>query len=1142
MVAFHSRLDSPKLGHCFVTRKRDDSGIDTHHPALSPTRPLFIDNREGNTLDRALLQHLRTLRREMALPWEVCIASAFFNVSGFRLLAPELEQMGHVRLLLGAEPRPEAARKERQPGDPPEPDFISKQVRDALKEQDDGLTRARDLLPFDADTDAAVRRLLEFLHARTGDSRPKFEVKRYEDQFLHAKAFVFRVKGGGTVVGSSNLTYGGLRRNLELNLGHYEDPVVGKVENWFDELWAKAVPYDLAAIFDRLMEEYPPYLIYLRVLYALYGVELDQEEQEMKAAGEIPLTTFQKHGVWRALRILKRYGGVLVADGVGLGKTYLAGEIIRRYRERRQRVLLICPAALRDSTWKRFLDEFELFVDCFSYEQLAADRRLNPKSDRETLKYPPEDYALVIADEAHNYRNPRSESRVPAFRQLLMGQRRDLVLLSATPVNNSLWDMYYALRFFLKQDAAFTDRGILSIKERFQEAEDADPFALDPDLLYPIIDGTTVKRTRRFIKKHYTNDLIDLPDGRRVPVQFPKPQAITINYDLDAVLPGFIDKLEACLAPEDGHPLIHMARYRVEEYVKERIDDMTREPQVVGFLRSAMLKRFESSVHAFVLTVQRIVSHHDLFLKALDRGVVLKSKALEELSASEDEEEFDEVLERHGAESRVEDYEVERLRQDVENDRRLLAELAAEASKVRPLDDPKLERLAGELADIILSAKREAIDEEDCRRKRKVLVFSAFTETIDWVEEFLESRFLRDRSLAAYEGRMASVAGDESRHHVTRDQAIRGFSPESVVVNRTEGEDRYDLLLSTDVLAEGMNLQQCRNVINYDLPWNPMRLVQRHGRIDRIGSPHSHLFLRTFFPDLQLDRLLKLEDRVRRKLAKAAASVGVEETPIEHGAVGLQSFTETREEIERLQRGDASIYESGGTASAAQTGEEYRQELRKALQTGQDEIESLAWKAGSGLAKGSQRGHFFCATVGERVYLRFVPIGTSEPAQQIVSEIGTCLRMIECQEDTPRVMPLDLKQTAFSAWQRARQHIYDSWTHETDPANLQPKVSKLNREIAEFLRQYPPGDVEQVRLERCLDAIEAPCSRREENQLRAVFEAEFQSHDAKSKAVLEEVERIGLEPFQAPPPLPPISADDVHLICWLAVELADNAR
>jgi superfamily II DNA/RNA helicase len=544
-------------------------------------------------------------------------------------------------------------------------------------------------------------------------------------------------------------------------------------------------------------------------------------------------------------------------------------------------------------------------------------------------------------------------------------------------------------------------------------------------------------------------------------------------------------------------------------------------------------------VHAFAETSGKMVQENELFLRGLDQGVIIRKELMHELSAADDEEVIDELLTTSPHSESADNYNVPELRGAVQADRDVLKRLCDKARKVKPERDPKLAALVEELARVAADAKREAIDDEDQRRKQKVLVFSFYEDTVDWIESYLDHRLEKDKRLACYRGRMASVAGSDSRRGVAREAAIYGFAPESAGAPPGRRDDRFDLVLCTDVLAEGMNLQQCRNIINFDMPWNPMRLVQRHGRIDRIGSRHDRVFLRTYFPDKQLDALLNLEERVRRKLAQAAASVGVEVAPIERGAVGLQTFTEAREEIERLQRGDAAIYEAGGTQSAAQTGEEYRQELRKALERQRDTIEGLPWKAGSGMAKGTRRGHFFCATVGDRVYLRFVPYGDG-PDAAIVSEIGTCLRMIECRERTPRVMPLELKQTAHGAWQRARQHVYEAWTHETDPAHLQPRVSKLNREIAEFLRTHPPVDVEQTRVERCLDAVEAPCSRREENLLRAVFDAHFPSHAAKSKALVDEVERIGLQPFAAPAPLPPIQPDEVHLICWLAIERASE--
>jgi len=1099
-------------------------GEEAEMSSTSPTpdpRPFFVDNRNGVTLDQALRSYLNALQQDRGMFISMDIATAFFNVAGFNLLANDLANLQRVRLLLGAEPRPEAERPTPQPGDPPEPQFTKKLVEDGLHQLDLGLAQSRDFLPFDAETDASIRRLLDLLHSE------KVEVRRYVRKFLHAKAFLFRTTGGGLVSGSSNLTYAGLRRNLELNLGHFDDPAVPRVEAWFDELWADAEPFDLAAIYDRLMAEFPPYVIYVRVLYALYGEELAEEAREK---GDIPLTTFQQHGVWRAMRILRRCGGVLVADGVGLGKTYLAGSLIGEYRLRRQRVLLICPAALRDTTWETFLTKYQLFVECVSYEQLANDLQLG--GNEAYLRSKLEEFALVVIDEAHAYRNPDSPARAGVLRRLLMGQRRDLVLLTATPVNNSLWDLYHLIRYFVKQDAFFADRGVLSLRDRFQDAMRVDPFNLNPDMLYPIIDATTVKRTRQFIKRHYTNDLITLPDGRRVPIHFPRPIPQSANYDLEEVLPGFFSELEDALDPPHGHPRLTLARYQPENYPVGR-PRLSLDTAIVGLLRSGLLKRFESSAHAFGKTTDKMVREHEIFLRGLDRDVVISKQLLHELSATEgDDELFDELMQSAEQSEAVSNYNVRELRRDVEADRALLASWRDRAVKVKPEQDPKLRELLNVLAGIVERAKKEATDSEDERRKRKVLVFSFYEDTVDWIEGYLDRMLEKDKRLVTFSGRMASIAGDESRHGVSRQKAVWGFAPESAGAP-VGYEDQFDLVISTDILAEGFNLQQCRNIINYDLPWNPMRLVQRHGRVDRIGSPHDRVFLMTFFPDAQLDALLNLEARVRRKLALAAASVGVEEAPIERGAEGDQSFTDTRDEIERLHKNDASLYERGGTESAAQSGEEYRQELRKALKKYGDEIYGLPWKAGSGLVKGKQRGHFFCAQVDKRVYLRFVPYDGGE----LISELGTCLRIIECDDATPLVMPTDLKQTSFTAWERARQDIFGFWTHETDPANLQPKIPPINRKVAEHLRRYPSPAIEQDRLTLCLEAVEAPCSFREQNLLRAAYEKEYPAADEKSKALVEEIERIGLEPYDAPQPLPPIQQDDVHLICWMAVDV-----
>ncbi len=668
--------------------------------------------------------------------------------------------------------------------------------------------------------------------------------------------------------------------------------------------------------------DYPPYLIFLRVLFELYGDEVAEEQAE---SGNIPVTTFQQHGVWRALRILKEFGGVLIADSVGLGKTYVAGEIIRLYRERRQRVLLVCPAALRDGPWATFLHKYELFVDCLSYEELASERQLGGDYDR--LRAQLDDYALVVVDEAHNFRNPSTPSRAGILRRLLSGPRRDLVLLSATPVNNSLWDLYHLLHYFLRQDAGLAQKGVLSLRERFEEAMRQDPFNINPDLLYPILDATTVKRTRQFVKKHYENDQIKLANGGTAFIRFPRPVPSSITYNLDSVLPGFLSQLETALMPADGEPLLTMARYQASSY--RQGTPTGDETALVGLLRSALLKRFESSVYAFATTTEKMFREHKLFLDGLKNGRVLRKELMRELAASDDDDVVEEMLDNDSNSEPASDFDHAQLQADVENDCDLLERLHQTSSAVKADNDPKLAALVEELGHIAKHAYDEGIDEEDRRRRRKVLIFSFYADTVEWIRSFLETKLRTDARLKVYRGRMVAVSGTDTSAGISRDRAVEGFAPESAGDSVTKKEDQFDLLISTDVLAEGLNLQQCRNIINYDLPWNPMRLVQRHGRVDRIGSPHDKVFLRTFFPDKELDRLLVLEHRVRRKLAQAAASVGLESAPIIHGPEREVAFSETREEIENLRKGNPSLYERGGTPAAAQSGEEYRQELRE---------------------------------------------------------------------------------------------------------------------------------------------------------------------------------------------------------------------
>jgi hypothetical protein len=1093
--------------------------------------PLFIDNRQGNTLARAIADSWTMLQSLGISVDELCVATGFFNLGGFRLIADVLQAVPRVKLLLGVEPRPEAERPPQDPGETPEEAF-AELLEEQLRIQEEGLRRQRDLLPFDREEDQWVRQLLQWLYSG------RVEVRRHEGRILHAKAYLFRNQRAGVLVGSSNLTWGGLTGNLELNLGSEDPALLQKTCQWFDELWDQAQPFNLAEIYDRLMEEFPPFFIYLRVLYELYGEQVEEQRREEP----IPLTEFQKHGVWRALRIMERYGGALVADSVGLGKTYIAGEIARRFIERKQRVLLICPAALRDSTWRDFLSEYQLFAEVVSFEQLGDERQLGGKYSY--LNRAVEEYALVIVDEAHHYRNPSTPRRAMALRRLLRkANYPKVLLLTATPVNNSLWDLYYLLRYFVRQDSALAERGILSLRRRFDWAMAEDPFDLEPDILYPILDATTVKRTRGFIKREYPHEQIRLSNGQLALIRFPRPVLKTIRYQTTALMKELLEELEKALAPADGVPALRMARYQPEQYLlpENRPEGMRSENPVVGLLRTALLKRFESSVDAFCRTVERMIREHEVFLKGLDEGMVLKKEALKEISAAGDEvddESLAEIIADSEYADPIDDYDGESLREAVENDLDILRSWWEKVKDIGPKDDPKLKRLAEELAEIAEQAAAQALDDEEERRKRKVIVFSAFEDTIDWIEEFLREEIRHNSALRDYRGRLVSISGDEWRGGINREEAIKQFAP-SAAGPHEKVEDRYDILLSTDVISEGMNLQDCCNIINFDLPWNPMRLVQRHGRVDRITSPHKEIHLRTFFPPGELQKLLDLDERIRRKLAQAAASVGVETPPIAESPQAERSFAESRKEIEKIFKENPELLEEGGRPAAAHSSEEHRTKLRKGLEKYSDQILELPWKAGSGKTTEGEAGYVFLARVGlskgklTRYFLRFVPLGDGP----ISREEGTCLRLIQCEEETPRVLPDAMRLGAYDAWQKAREDIWQEWMEQTDPANLQPKLRPLNHRVAEFLRKHPPSDVSQHELDEVLRRVLSPWSYAMEREIRDVFENPTLEDQPLEKAhqLIDKIAELGIEPFEAPPPLPPIDPEEIHLVCWIGL-------
>ena len=1094
--------------------------------------PSHVDNLDGNTLERAILRYTETLEGWGNLS-EIAIATGYFNPAGFGRLRPALEKFEGVRLLIGAEPLPAGRGLERRLGEPTGADLEHMRARQVLEDTVEKVKRDLDRMPFTKTTDRHIRGLLEFLESG------RIEVRRYGRRFLHGKAYLFS-EGRGVIAGSSNFTAAGLTTNLELNLGHYDPEKATRVQEWFDRLWDDAEPYDLADIYRARFKPYDPHLIYLRALWELYGEELDAERDEFT---RIRLTRFQTEGVARAKRILEQYNGVIVADSVGLGKSFIAADIFTEVIEqRRQRALLIAPAQLRDGMWGQFKATYQSGVEVISYEQLAADRQLG-EGDGAAISSEIDDYSLIVIDEAQAFRNPDTK-RARALRRLLQGDPpKKCLMLSATPVNNSLWDLYDLLNYFLEHDAVFADRGIPSLKRRFEQAASMDPFTLKPDVLFDVLDQTTVRRTRQFVKTYFPNDHFEMKDGTRVTIRFPEPTVRALNYDLEEVLPGFFEEFARALDPERDGETLTLARYQQSRYLGGEAG--AREAALLGLIRSGLLKRFESSSRAFVETLDRMIHMNEDFIRSVESGVIPSTELLQQLQETDSDEAWDELLTEGGDPIPTEGTDVEGLIRDVKRDNRIMNGLRDAAVRVSPAEDPKLELLVEELARIADEARREGTTEQDVRNRRKVIVFSYFADTVDWIAKHLRGRLEADPRLHDYRDRIAVVAGSESQDGMSRADAVFGFAPETSDAPPGRADDRFDILVTTDVLAEGMNLQQAGRILNYDLPWNPMRLVQRHGRVDRIGSPHPEVELMCIFPDRQLDELLALEQRIRRKLAHAAASIGLAQEVIPGTEVTQHVFADERDQIERLRRGDATLFEQGGDPHAL-SGEAFRQELRKGVELREQRILGLPWGAGSGIRSDGPAGFVFCARVFDHTFFRFVPLEPPEPEGEdgedgeeeedgILRDTLACLALFRCEQDTERYLPDEFADRVFGAWQLAREDIYREWTWMTDPKNLQPDVRPLLRKAAEHVRRHPAPEFSREELDRVADALEAPRSIRQERQIRDALDAGDSPPAEATRRVVHAVRDLGLQPFQAPEPRDPIEPDEVNLVVWMGI-------
>ena len=885
---------------------------------------------------------------------------------------------------------------------------------------------------------------------------------------------------------------------------------------WHGRLWEDALDFreELLDLLRPAALESDPQAVFLRALLELYGEDLGED---VPLPDLHSLTAFQRDGLVRAKRILDRYGGVLYADGVGMGKTEIGVQFIREHtRELGQHVLVISPAQLRDRLWEQRLVEENLPGEVVSYQQLAQDRQLSPDGGRRVLRVDKDVYRFVIIDEAHAYRNV-DNTWYAALDRLMGGTQKKLLLLTATPVNNSLWDLHNLFLLFGRHDGAFNSEPlrIASLRKFFAEAGASKSENLSEAKLFPLIDALTVRRDRAFIKEQYRNERFD--DGTQV--KFPDPELRERRYDLDSAHPGIIQ----CIY--DGIDGLKMARYRQSAYRLDKESESASEVALAGLMQSQLLKRFESSWYSALQTVSRMKVGNDVMICAITEQEVLPPpEVIRDLVG--DFAEDDTFLSSDLIEDALTDSEGgipadlfnDEFLCHLKEDRDKLASMATELEKIKNGSDPKLDALS---------------DVMDKTPSQKVAVFTAFQDTAHYLKESIESnpKLLRDRKWTV-------VIGSETSADA-RAKALERFCPESVSGQTgfcPEGGE-VDVIVSTDILSEGQNLQQAQAVLSFDMPWNPQRVVQRNGRIIRLRSPHDTAYLYTLLPKQgDLDRLLKLEAKLEAKIKAANASVGMETPVLADVEMESQVYADLNTFVDRLSNGDATLLdeqEVGGETGSAFAGELFRAHLRRAAEEGEvSRLQSLPWGIGAAflqhsLALSEPAVFFACRTRMDERYWRVV----SQSGEILHREDLPMLRLIDPQEQSGRPIPGDLDlEKLFAA---VANDICGTHNALLDPETRFASLPASQRWALNVLRSPDaPAGADYDEADQALSAGRNNLVRRDLSELRREYESGGMSVADCSQRITEIVAKFGLRPVEAPQAPEPITEDDLGVVCY----------
>jgi len=785
----------------------------------------------------------------------------------------------------------------------------------------------------------------------------KVLAKTLEPNFCHAKLYLFSPENNDDrnryyVSGSSNLTEAGIglkhTNNIELNIAESgKNNQYKELRKWFNNLWKSSKAHDKKTIIqangknekvdfkqylideiEKIFIKYTPREIYYKILFELFGKQLLDEQDDPEFNRQVgrlensviydTLYEFQKKGVLSLIKMLQNYNGAILADAVGLGKTWSALAVMKFFQLQGREIILFCPKKL-EHNWRRYRknqdskfekDQLDFFV---RFHTDLLDERLNKYDDRSDKYFVNDKPKLLVIDESHNLRNDKSK-RYQFLLEEILKKNEDIkvLLLSATPINNSLNDIRNQFKLMVQGNKHGYDEslGVRNIDYTFRSAQKAfndwrqgeqpkisEFISKLPATFFTLTDSLIVARTRKMV------------EGQQIGLSFPfkeKPENIFVTPSQFGNLETF-EELFNNLPPK-------LSAYQPAAYVDDDNTDILRDEKqrdffLVKMLYILMIKRLESSWFSFYSTVKKIQIHHQNALDKINAYIALKTDVdmekdqIDIFEGDDLSDDIDDFTLGKKRKIRLSDIDkadnLDSFKQDLKKDLDALDHLVINLQKFEEKISQETNKLNNKKSkDDKLQLLIEQITNKQASKEnsdnKKVVIFTAYRDTAEYIFEQLNNRGFDKLAVVSGTGSRVSDSDEETKSF---EPILERFSPFTKIYNekewdftpKKEGVDGYeewvdwvatahpsvhkqlkkpiDILIATDALSEGQNLQDADMVINYDIHWNPVRIIQRMGRIDRLGSPNKKIFGINFWPSKNINNYLDLQGRIEQRMA-----------------------------------------------------------------------------------------------------------------------------------------------------------------------------------------------------------------------------------------------------------------------------------